>query len=175
MAKPASSGHGGTGRSILSGVLVGIVLGLAIAGGLALWLKGSNPFKAAETAKPVTTPPKPVAQTPPPAPEPAPTFDFYKVLPGNETAPPPAKPAAAHEERYYLQAGAFRNAAEADNLKAQLALLGVEAQIQTAEIPDKGVMHRVRIGPFATMDAVYATRLLLTQNNIPANLIKESP
>ncbi len=177
MAKPSSPNRdkSGRGSSIFSGLLIGLILGLAIAGGLALWLKGSNPFKTAESPKQAVPPPKAVTQAPPAAPEPAPSFDFYKVLPGNEAAPSPSdKPASPQQPRYYLQAGAFQNAAEADNLKARLALLGVEAQIQTAEIPEKGVMHRVRIGPLDAMDVVNTTRALLTQNNIPTNLVKES-
>lgn len=175
MAKssPPNRDKSGRGSSIFSGLLIGLILGLAIAGGLALWLKGSNPFKAAESPGQPVSPPKAVTRAPP---EPAPSFDFYKVLPGNEAAPRPSdKPASPQQQRYYLQAGAFQNAAEADNLKARLALLGVEAQIQTAEIPEKGVMHRVRIGPLAAMDVVNTTRALLTQNNIPTNLVKESP
>ena len=51
----------------------------------------------------------------------------------------------------------------------------MEAAIQTSEIPDKGVFHRVRIGPFLAMDKVNSTRSLLAQNNIPATLVREEP
>jgi cell division protein FtsN len=85
--------------------------------------------------------------------------------PGNTTSTP----------LYYLQAGAFQNPTDADNLKAQLALLGVEATIQTRELGDKGVFHRVRVGPFHAMDEINRTRTLLTQNNIPVTLVKEVP
>jgi cell division protein FtsN len=76
---------------------------------------------------------------------------------------------------YYLQAGAFQSPQDADNLKAQLALLGVEAVIQTSDLGDKGVFHRVRVGPIRALDEVDRTRSLLTQNNIPATLVKEVP
>ncbi|MFN3716772.1 MAG: SPOR domain-containing protein, partial [Thiobacillus sp.] len=56
-----------------------------------------------------------------------------------------------------------------------LALLGVQAAIQTSDVADKGVFHRVRIGPFLAMDEVNRTRSLLTQNNIPATLVREDP
>jgi cell division protein FtsN len=88
--------------------------------------------------------------------------------------PEPSDKAAA-PTLYYLQAGAFQNADDADNLKAQLALLGVEAEIQTTEIAGKGMFHRVRVGPFRAMDQVNSTRSLLAQNNIPATLVKEIP
>ena len=49
-------------------------------------------------------------------------------------------------EKYYLQAGAFEDPSEADNLKARLALMGVEASVQKVDVPDKGTMHRVLTG-----------------------------
>jgi cell division protein FtsN len=170
MAKSSSRNGGRSGGSpVFTGVLIGLVVGAILAVGVALWVTGSNPIKT-EPSAPVT--PAPAAPT---KPDTAPSFDFYQVLPGDApgTLPSaPAAPAAAHPQ-YYLQAGAFHNPDEADNLKAQLALLGVEATIQTDEVPDKGLLHRVRIGPFAAMDAVNRTRSLLTQNNIPATLVRE--
>lgn len=173
MAKPASrkSGRSG-GSSIFTGVLIGLIIGAILAVGVALWATDSNPFKL---GKPANTPSKPVTPASPP-PETAPSFDFYKVLPDNtsSTLPPTAAPANT-APRLYLQAGAFQRADEADNLKAQLALLGVEAVIQTSEVPNKGVLHRVRIGPFHTADEANRTRSLLAQNNIPVTLVKEVP
>lgn len=162
-----------SGTPVLNGLLIGLMVGLVFAILVALWVKSSNPFKS-----PDKIPAPASAVGPAPAePEPAPSYDFYKVLPSDTATappdPPPVKPPA--HPRYYLQAGAFQNADDADNLKAQLALLGVEAQIQTSVVPDKGVMHRVRIGPFKAMDAVNNTRALLVQNNIEADLVKEPP
>jgi cell division protein FtsN len=83
-------------------------------------------------------------------------FDFYKILPGQVDAVPAdgkaagkdrEPSAAAPAKKVYLQLGSFQNENEADNLKAKLALLGVEAKIQSVSIPDKGMVHRVRIGP----------------------------
>jgi cell division protein FtsN len=172
MAKPASRSAKRGGSSIFTGMLIGLIVGAVLAVGVALWATGSNPFKfgtsGSEPAKP--------APAAPATPETAPSFDFYKVLPGD--APnelPPAQHAPADAPLYYLQAGAFQSPADADNLKAQLALLGVEAVIQTGEVADKGVFHRVRVGPFRAMDDVNRTRSLLTQNNIPATLVKEVP
>jgi len=174
MAKPAprKSGRSG-GSSIFTGVLIGLIVGAVLAVGVALWVTGNNPFRF---AGPESAPARP-APAAPATPETAPSFDFYKVLPGDAaTGPlPPAADAAAAAPLYYLQAGAFQNPADADNLKAQLALLGIEAAIQTSDLGDKGVFHRVRVGPFRTMDEVNRTRSLLTQNNIPATLVKEVP
>jgi cell division protein FtsN len=190
MAKPASSKPKRSGgNSVFTGVLIGLAVGAVLAVGVALFVTGNNPFQAgtpapevvetppvvevAPTATPDTAPP-PV--TPEAAPEAAPSFDFYKVLPGDAPSDPPAAPeTTANHPLYYLQAGAFQNADDADNLKAQLALLGIEAEIQTSEIAGKGMFHRVRVGPMRAMDQVNSTRSLLTQNNIPATLVKETP
>lgn len=166
------------GTPVLNGLMIGLMIGLLFAIVVALVVKSNNPFKSPDQipVRPATPTPVPVDPLPV-DPAPAPDLDFYKVLPGDTPAAPPepsvqVKPKPA---RYFLQAGAFQDADDADNLKAQLALLGIEAQIQTSVIPDKGVMHRVRIGPFKAMDAVNNTRTLLIQNNIDADLVKESP
>ena len=181
MAKPAPRSNGRTGgRSIFTGVLIGLIVGLALAILVAVWVTGSSPFKSAapEPATPAPVTPAPVtpsAPAVPPAPEAAPSFDFYKVLPGDPQPVLPSSPAAPSAPRYFLQAGAFQSPADADNLKASLALLGLEASIQTGEVADKGILHRVRIGPLGAMDEVNRVRALLTQNNIPAVLVKEVP
>ncbi len=170
MAKPASRNTGRSGgSSVFTGVLIGLIVGAILAVGVALWITGSNPFKS--------TPAEPApSEAAPAVPETAPSFDFYKVLPGDAAGElPPAAAPTAPTPRYYLQAGAFQNPNDADNLKAQLALLGVEAVIQTGEVAGKGVFHRVRVGPFDGMDEVNRTRSLLAQNNIPATLVKEIP
>ncbi|HSN38909.1 MAG TPA: SPOR domain-containing protein, partial [Burkholderiales bacterium] len=107
-----------------------------------------------------------------------PRFDFYKILPGNEEPvteqqmkeaqkkPPEAKDA------FFLQAGAFPNASDADNLKARLALLGVEASIQTTTVPDKGVWHRVRVGPYTSIEELTRIRNTLKQDGIETTLVK---
>ena len=170
MVRPASRPAKRGGSSVFAGVLIGLTVGAILAVGVALWITGNNPFKLG------TPPPAPAAPAPVAVPEPAPSFDFYKVLPGDASNELPAASApVAATPRYYLQAGAFQNAEDADNLKAQLALLGVEATIQTSDIPDKGVFHRVRVGPFVAMDEVNRTRSLLAQNNIPATLVREAP
>ncbi len=173
MAKPATRNSGRSGgRSVFTGVLIGLTFGAVLAVGVALWVTGSNPFKSSQ--------PEPAAVKPdhtaPATPEAAPSFDFYKVLPGDAPGEMPPMPGAtASTPLYYLQAGAFQNPADADNLKAQLALLGIEAAIQTRDLGEKGVFHRVRVGPFRAMDEINRTRTLLTQNNIPATLVKEVP
>jgi cell division protein FtsN len=192
--KGAARGRGGrrNGSSLLVGILAGLVLGLVIALGVAWYInKMPSPFNASRQTPP--TPPAPAAKSESaksPTPQAAkaeekaaktdekPRFDFYKILPGSEEATPdkPGKDAKAStgtaKEAFFLQAGAFQNAPDADNLKARLALLGVEAAIETTALPDKGVWHRVRIGPYTSVEELNRTRDTLKQNGVQTTLIK---
>jgi cell division protein FtsN len=175
------------GSSLLVGILIGLVLGLGVALGVAWYInKMPNPFVSRPTAPPRTDGPKAApsaaqrsgnatAKTE----EAKPRFDFYKILPGAEE-PAPEKQAkdaqkgstAGGTETFMLQAGAFQNAPDADNLKARLALLGIEATIETTTVPEKGVLHRVRIGPYTSVEELNRTRDTLKQNGVPTTLIK---
>lgn len=117
-------------------------------------------------------------------------FTFYGIL--TETAPPapnaePKQPDAAPTapgtsatsgtptpagERYYLQVGAFQTEKEADNTKARLSLLGLEAIVQTANIPDKGILHRVRVGPISGSDDLGRIKAELVRNGFSAEPVK---
>ncbi len=171
---------------MLTGIVIGTFIGLAIALAVAIFIKGSpSPF--VERGKPPTlngseqTAPAPAATADAAAEKPKnaekPRFDFYTILPGTEE-PATEKdikqqdPASAAKSQYYLQAGAFQNEADADNLKAKMALMGIEASIQTAAVPDKGVWHRVRVGPYDNVDDLNRVRSTLTQNGITSSLVK---
>jgi cell division protein FtsN len=171
------------GGSLFSGIMIGVIVGLIVAAGVALWVDRSNPFKTREQASvipPAAKPAKPAPTTAAPATTAAdsekPRFDFYKILPGNETPMTEQdlhqRPTPAAGEQYFLQAGAFPNSADADNLKARLALLGFEAAIQTVELPEKGLWHRVRLGPYTNLDELNKVRAALVQNDIKAQLVK---
>ena len=107
-------------------------------------------------------------------------FDFYTILPGSEskvTKDEEDKIKANDQQpvvqkSYFLQAGAFQTEEEADNLKAKLALQGFEAVVQTATIPDKGIWHRVRVGPLNSLDQINKTKSDLISNGFSADLIK---
>ena len=70
------------------------------------------------------------------------------------------------------RAGSFQNAPDADNLKARLALVGIEATIQTTNLPEKGVWHRVRVGPYSDVEELNRIRGVLKQNGVDAALVK---
>lgn len=185
--KPDRSSSGKEGSPLFAGILIGLTIGLAVAIGVALYINFSpKPFvsrdKQPEEAAKAAAKNGGTAQKTAPA-EVAgkndkPRFDFYTILPGSEASvseqeiKQAAKQEGAAKESYFLQVGSFQAAAEADNMKARLALLGLEAVIQTADIPDKGVWHRVRIGPFTNIEVMNRSRTLLAQNDIPSSLVK---
>jgi cell division protein FtsN len=172
--------HVGARGGTLLGIFIGLVMGLALAAGVAYYLGRTGfttPLPAGGQAK---DPPRggksdstPIATTPD-----KPRFDFYKILPGGEEPKAPAERKAADRvverpsekagpeaiakagdkegpkpaDRLWLQAGAFASESDAENLKARLALSGWEAMIQTVSLPDKTVRYRVRLGPYDNTD-----------------------
>ena len=74
-------------------------------------------------------------------------------------------PASTGSDRYLLQAGAFRGSDEADALKAQIALTGEIAHIESAQINGTTV-YRVRMGPYATASALAAAKQALLSHGI---------
>lgn len=180
-----SAAGNGRGNQMGIGILIGVLLGLCIALGVALYInKGANPFVQKQRPSapvageaPASDPANSAAGDKPAATTAAkPRFDFYKILPGNEEAVTDKEfkraPPASAKEVYFLQVAAFQNPADADNLKARLALSGIETQIQTATLPDGKVWHRVRLGPFTGQDELNKSRAALKENNLEANLIK---
>jgi len=120
---------------------------------------------------------------------PKPRFDFYTILPEMEVVVPdpvdetdaksvavaktqePSNKRPTGTEGYMLQMGSFRKLADADRLKASLALVGIQAEIQRVNIKGGDVYHRVRSGPY---DRVQVNRLRnkLKQNKISSLVIK---
>ena len=89
-----------------------------------------------------------------------------------QLAPQPVQqPAQRPAGRMYLQVGAFENPNEADNLKARLALLGVDAKIQSTTT-EKGLLHRVRIGPLGRSEDVDRLRAQLKAEGMNPTPVK---
>jgi cell division protein FtsN len=115
-----------------------------------------------------------------------PHFDFYTMLPAMEVVIPEQElhetpPAAASSARpsapgplHLLQVGSFRKQADAERLKAQLALLGYGSQIQKAEGPQDVVWYRVRTSPFETVAALRKARQQLEANGYRSLVIQAS-
>ncbi|MCB1803097.1 MAG: SPOR domain-containing protein [Gammaproteobacteria bacterium] len=164
---------------LLAGLLLGgLIVGLAwisgqsdTAGGAWVGAQPDRPPQGAPAA-----PPRRVEVPPPPKPR----FDFYNMLPEMEVVVPdeelderPTSPARDAEPTTYLvQIGSFKRNADADRLKAQLALLGVEAQVVSARIGPQDTRYRVRSGPYQGRAALDKARQRLAENGFKGIVIK---
>ncbi|HEY5603338.1 MAG TPA: SPOR domain-containing protein [Gammaproteobacteria bacterium] len=73
---------------------------------------------------------------------------------------------------YLLQAGSFKDFQEADRLKANLALMGIQANIEKVTLNHSEVWHRVRIGPLASEREMHKIRNRLREGNIEPITLK---
>ncbi len=106
-----------------------------------------------------------------------PKFNFYTILPElevlipeSETRPPETKnriTSSKANKQYVLQVGSFQNLNDAEKLKANLAFLGLEANIQRVTVNNQA-WHRVRTGPYRNKQQLYKNQKLLKKNDIPA-------
>ena len=108
-------------------------------------------------------------------------YTFYDRLPNFEVVVPEKDkevkrdlPATAPVERpgvYVLQAGSYRNQADADRVRAQLALQGIDATVQRVAV-DTDVWHRVRIGPITKLEQLNKLRKQLQAAEVDALVIR---
>ncbi len=103
-----------------------------------------------------------------PKPTPTPTPHFSEITQKNEEKPTDVR----SHEKYFLQAGSFKETADAENLRARLALLGIVSSVQTADLSEKGIWHRVRVGPFTQRSEVDKVQSSLQANGIEIHFIK---
>lgn len=180
-------------------MMIGFVLGLGVAAILAFVLtRMPNPFDSRAGKSDVASPNLSSVEREGAAKSTdRPRFDFSKILPGTEdrraaregapasvTAPAgerggvaliPASSAPADNAlagKYFLQAGAYQNAADAEDQRAKLALMGVEASMQSVEIPDKGTVNRIRLGPYASVDEMNQVKADLLKRGVTTAVIK---
>jgi hypothetical protein len=181
------------------GVVTGLLIGLFIAFLVYIKMQASDSttqvvVKESLPAQPVEEDVRDVGKekkatiTPP-----EPRFDFYNLLPEmevivpeSEIKKPRAKPAAPDSSAastsaetiagtYYLQVGSFKNAEQADNLKAKLAFSGFETVIHKATLEISGkseTYHRVRVGPFSNLDAANRSREKLIASGIDSKVVE---
>jgi cell division protein FtsN len=170
--------------STLIGFISGLVVGLAVAVGVALFITNAPvPFvtkvrPASENVNPAAggqlpDPNKPLYGNVPikgaSVPEPA---DTKTLVPAPAPQAAAAAPAPADDgSRYLLQAGAFRTPEDADAMRARLALLGFDARIFPRE-QDGTTLYRVRLGPYGTLDDVNRIRKTMAENSIDVQLVK---
>ena len=135
-----------------TGLLIGFIAGFGV--GLALYL--FDPRSAPQNGGPA---PEPASTRESSGDEPAERYDFYEMLPNFEVVVPekeaavrrdlPAAP-VAKAGSYVLQVGSYRDFKEADRVRAQLALQGIESKVQRVSV-DNDTWHRVRIGPITDL------------------------
>lgn len=168
---------GGRGMPGWVWLLAGIALGFA--GAVGYYISRPAQVEAAlekvaekkPGRKKITIPPK----------EPS-RFAFYELLPNYEVVIPkeqlkkepkaaaqPGAPAAEPSSgRYLIQVGSFRDRKEAEQQKANLALLGVESRVEKVTIDDGNTWYRVRIGPERDQARVEGILARLEENQIKA-------
>ncbi len=167
---------------LVTGVLLGgFVVGL-------IWLDGQSlepggdpaagrPDQAAQETRPAAA-----SRAEEPV-RPKPRFDFYDMLPEMEVVVPEAEqsnipapkivpPESVVAKRYLVQIGSFRRTADADRLKAQLALLGIEAKVVAARIGAQETRYRVRSGPYRDQAALKKVRQRLADNGFNGMVIR---
>lgn len=181
------------GSPFFSGLLIGLLVGVGLSLAVTMYIKGSeSPFSekksilnnsemlseklpkqkiATESALPADENPDETAQN-----KSNNQFDFYTILPETESTVTEQevkdRSLTVKKDNYFLQIGAFQDEADADNMKAKLALQGFEAVVQTATIPEKGVWHRVRVGPLSEISQINKVRGELTTGGFNTDLIK---
>jgi cell division protein FtsN len=161
----------------------GMLAGIVVASMAFVYL-GGTPRRAQDTAdapRPDPHRPAPAGLEGGDAGRSAEKYDFYQMLPNFEVVVPEKDkdvkrdlPAAAKIERpgvYVLQAGSYRNEADADRVRAQLALQGVDARVQRVAV-DADVWHRVRIGPITNLDELNKVRRQLRAAEVDALVIR---
>ena len=108
-------------------------------------------------------------------------YDFYEMLPNFEVVVPEKDrevkrdiPGAARIARpgvYVLQAGSYRNQADAERVSAQLKLQGIDAKVQRVAV-DNDVWHRVRIGPISDLTELNKVRKQLQAADVDGLVIR---
>ena len=113
--------------------------------------------------------PAPIADVPAAAPTAAPNAP----APTNAPAAPAATAAAdaPGDARYILQAGAFGASGDAETVKAKIAMLGLNARVESAQISGKTV-YRVRMGPYGTASELADAKSKLANGGLPAMAVK---
>lgn len=125
-----------------------------------------------------------------------PVFDFYTLLPESEVSvpvesvpvsqkkeppkkgrsgqasnAPAAEKADSSPRKYLLQAGSFRNSKDADRLRAQLLLEGLEPRVEKVSVGNGENWYRVQLGPFSDQSALQSTRSVLASKKIDSLLL----
>jgi len=161
----------------------GLAVGLSLSVCVLIWQnyrEQDAARAAAEVPRPEPRPDKAAAAGD--AEENARNYDFYDMLPNFEVVVPEKDREVSRErdnapatiERpgvYVLQAGSYRRQEEADRIRAQLKLQGIDANVQRVAVDDD-VWHRVRIGPITDLTELNRLRARLRSADLDALVIR---
>ena len=162
---------------------IGLVIGAIVTGGSFLYKAGAH-----KSTEPDTPRPEPQQRAAPQADaeaggassESGERYDFYEMLPNFEVVVPEKDrevkrdvPAAKIERPgvYVLQAGSYRNQADAERVSAQLRLQGIDAKVQRVAV-DNDVWHRVRVGPISDLSELNKVRKQLQAADVDGLVIR---
>lgn len=128
---------------------------------------------AAAAASSASGPAGVAATTPPPARNPAAILAGQAPTPGGAaSAPSNAKAAKGGDPfTYFVQAGAFQRAEDAEAQRAKLTMLGLEPRVLEREQSGRTV-YRVRMGPFDKQTEAEALRDKLASTGMEAALVR---
>jgi len=180
--RQSGSGGGLPGWAMLT---IGLIIGLFVA--FLVYLDDIDPGGTEQATRPDTEAVETEAED-------RPRFEFYSILPELEvvipefpgrrgeaeaeegTTPPPEGldpiPETEPDGQYFLQVGSFREPDQADRMKAEVALLGLDVRVVTVEVNDEQ-WHRVRAGPFGDVGALDEARERLQANDIEYLVLRE--
>jgi cell division protein FtsN len=108
------------------------------------------------------------------------SYAFYEMLPKFEVVVPEKDKDVRPDNRsvpetrsgtYVLQAGSYKNFPDADRVRAKLALLGIESNVQKVTV-DSDTWHRVRIGPISKLDELNRERQILRKADVDVLVIR---
>jgi cell division protein FtsN len=156
-------------------------------GALLVTLGAPEPADKKGAAAPASTstpaPAHSTAPTPTHSATPAPAAATATARSTTKAIVPPAKSAetkaedkksvklASTQTTYYLQAGAYRSAKDADSIRAQIILLGLPVQVQKVQV-DGATLNRVRVGPFKGIDEMNRSRARLSEAKIDSSVVR---
>lgn len=168
-------------------LLVGIAIGVVAAVGYWIMQPAERAPRAVEAAPEAEQPAEDTGIQLPPEEEAR--FSFYEMLPSYEVvipkeeiegereaaqqAPPDEResspqetPALAEEGDYIIQIGSYRGREDAERQRAELALIGVEARVESVAINGNQKWFRVRVGPIAEAPRVHSVMMRLSEHGL---------
>jgi cell division protein FtsN len=108
------------------------------------------------------------------------SYDFYDMLPKFEVVVPEKDKNVRHDIKsvpetrrgtYVLQAGSYKNAADAERSRAKLALQGIESKVQRVSV-DQDTWYRIRVGPISNLDELNRLRQVLHKAEVDVLVIQ---